>query len=237
MDTPEPEDREDARGGLEAIAAGIAHEVRNPLNALRINLTILEQELSEILPDRSRHVYEVIARIAGELRSLDDFVTEFLRYAGPPRLRRDRVIVRALLEDLATFISPECASKGVALSLSVEQGPEAAFADGFQLKHALLNLVLNAVQATPAGGTIVITTGGSLRELEITVADTGEGIPADVLPRAFEAFFTTREGGTGLGLPIARRIVEAHGGRLAIESHAGRGTVARISLPTTPPAA
>ncbi len=236
METRAPRGREDARAALEAIAAGIAHEVRNPLNALRINLSILEQELAEIVPDRGRHVFQVIARIASELRSLDDFVTEFLRYAGPPRLKPDRVAVRPLLEDLATFIGPECASKGVALSLAADLGPAAVEADGFQLKHALLNLVLNAVQATPGGGTIAIATGGGARELEITVTDSGEGMPAEVLPRAFEAFFTTREGGTGLGLPIARRIVEAHGGSLEIDSREGGGTVARISLPAGGPA-
>jgi signal transduction histidine kinase len=231
MGIREPEGGQDARVALEAIAAGIAHEVRNPLNALRINLSILEQELSEIVPGRGGHVFEVIARIAGELRSLDDFVTEFLRYAGPPRLKPDRVVVRALLEDLATFIGPECSSKGVTLSLAAAAGPAAVEADGFQLKHALLNLVLNAVQATADGGTIEIATGGGDEELQITVSDSGEGMPAEVLPRVFEAFFTTREGGTGLGLPIARRIVEAHGGRLEIESRQGGGTRARICLP------
>ena len=103
---------------VEAIAAGIAHEVRNPLNALQINLGILEQELSEIVPDRSSHVFEVIGKIAGELRSLDNFVTEFLRFARPPRPTLEPVAVRPLLADLVTFIGPECARKGVSLSLA-----------------------------------------------------------------------------------------------------------------------
>ncbi len=102
---------------VEAIAAGIAHEVRNPLNALQINLGILEQELSEIVPDRASHVFEVIGKIAGELRSLDNFVTEFLRFARPPRPALEPVEVRSLLADLVTFIGPECSRKGVSLSL------------------------------------------------------------------------------------------------------------------------
>ena len=222
---------EDDRAPLEAIAAGIAHEVRNPLNALQINLSILAQEISELVPDRGSHVFEVIGKIAGELRSLDDFVTEFLRYAGPPRLKPDSVAVRALLEDLESFISPECARKGVTLSLDPAAGPERVVADAFQLKHALLNLVLNAVQATPPGGSIAIATAGSEGGIEITVRDSGEGMPPDVLTRVFDAFFTTREGGTGLGLPIARRIVEAHGGALVIDSREGAGTLARLWLP------
>ena len=233
----EPE-RADAAGAadgepplVEAIAAGIAHEVRNPLNALQINLEILEEEISEIVPDRRSHVFEVIGKIAGELRSLDNFVTEFLRFARPPRLNREPVAVRLLLADLVTFIGPECSRKGVSLSLSAFGGPETVVADGFQLKHAVLNLVLNALQATPKGGAIAIETGGDDRALEVRVRDGGEGMSEGVLPRAFDAFFTTREGGTGLGLPIARRIVEAHGGTLDLQSREGEGTLATLSLP------
>jgi signal transduction histidine kinase len=219
---------------VEAIAAGIAHEVRNPLNALQINLGILEQELSEIVPERSGHVFEVIGNIARELRSLDNFVTEFLRFARPPSPKLEPVAVRTILADLVTFIGPECARKGVSVSLAVAGGPETVAADGFQLKHAVLNLVLNAIQATPGGGAIRIEVGGDAGTLEIEVRDTGEGMAAEVLPRAFDAFFTTREGGTGLGLPIARRIVEAHGGTLALRSREGEGSVACISLPVRP---
>ena len=216
---------------VEAIAAGIAHEVRNPLNALQINLGILEQEISEIVPDRRHHVFEVIGKIAGELRSLDNFVTEFLRFARPPRPAFEPVAVRALLANLVTFIGPECSRKGVSLSLTANDGPETVRADPFQLKHAVLNLVLNALQATPAGGAIAIETGGDARALEVRVRDTGQGIAEDVLPQVFDAFFTTREGGTGLGLPIARRIVEAHGGTLVLRSRDGEGAVAILSLP------
>jgi signal transduction histidine kinase len=229
---------DEAAGGeatlVEAIAAGIAHEVRNPLNALQINLGILEQELSEIVPDRADHVFEVIGKIAGELRSLDNFVTEFLRFARPPRPALEPVAVRPLLADLVTFIGPECSRKGASISMTVEKGPETVMADPFQLKHALLNLVLNALQATPTGGAITIETGGDARVLDVRVRDTGQGIADEVLPRVFDAFFTTREGGTGLGLPIARRIVEAHGGTLVLRSRGGEGTLATLSLPAAP---
>ena len=221
---------------VEAIAAGIAHEVRNPLNALQINLEILEQEVSEIVPDRGSHVFEVIGKIAGELRSLDNFVTEFLRFARPPRLKREPVAVRPLLADLVAFLGPECSRKGVSLSLTAAGGgPETVLADGFQLKHAVLNLVLNALQATPSGGAIALESGGDARTLAIRVRDSGEGMGEELLPRVFDAFFTTREGGTGLGLPIARRIVEAHGGSLVLRSREGEGTLAELSLPLASP--
>jgi signal transduction histidine kinase len=133
-----------------------------------------------------------------------------------------------------TFIGPECFRKGVSLSLTEEGGPETVMADPFQLKHAVLNLVLNALQATPAGGAVAIETGGDTQALEVRVRDTGQGIAEEVLPRVFDAFFTTREGGTGLGLPIARRIVESHGGTLVLRSRNGEGTVATLSLPAAP---
>jgi signal transduction histidine kinase len=219
---------------VEAIAAGIAHEVRNPLNALQINLSILEQELSEVMPDRSSHVFELVARIARELRSLDEFVTEFLRFARPTPPVLEPVALGPLLADLVSLVGPECAQKGVTLSLGLDAGPDTVLADGFQLKHAVLNLVLNALHASVAGSAIVIGAGGDPRQAVIRVRDTGEGMTEAVLARAFEAFFTGREGGTGLGLPIARRIAEAHGGSLVLRSREGEGTEAILSLPAHP---
>lgn len=216
---------------VEAIAAGIAHEVRNPLNALQINLGILEHEVSALVPDRQSHVFEVIRRIAGELRSLDNFVTEFLRFARPPRPVREPVAVRSLIEDLVTFIAPECERKGVRISASFEGAPGTVLADGPQLKHALLNLVLNALQATPRGGSIEVACRGREGSIDVEVRDTGEGVRAETLARAFDAFFTTREGGTGLGLPIARRIAEAHGGTIVLRDGGGAGAVAALSMP------
>jgi len=219
---------------IETIAAGIAHEVRNPLNALQINVRILEQELATRIPDPTEHVYSVLAKITNELTSLDNFVAEFLRYARPPRLKLEPVNVRPLVHDLATFIAPECAKKGVTLALSLDTGPLVVLADNFQLKHALLNLVLNSLQATAPGGTVTLASGGDSKQLTIDVQDTGEGIPEDVLGRVYDVFFTMREGGTGLGLPIARRIVEEHGGTLSITSQVGVGTTACIRMPVRP---
>ena len=226
MRKPEPAD-----AFVESVAAGIAHEVRNPLNALQINLRILEQEIAGVLPDRSAHAYEVLQSIASELTQLDHFVSEFLRYARPPQLRLARVALRALLTDLATFVGPECTRKGVRLKIEASSGLPMVLADGFQLKHALLNLVLNALRATPADGTITLGAMADGSMVRLTVSDTGEGIEVERLARVFELFFTTREGGTGLGLPIARRILEAHGGTLELTSTVGAGTTATIELP------
>jgi signal transduction histidine kinase len=215
---------------IETLAAGVAHEVRNPLNSVQINLSILEKELQELVPDRDAHVFVLLRKIAGEIKRLDDFVSEFLRFARPPRLNPERLPVRSLLGDLAAFIAPECSQKGVELALELG-GPETVVVDGFQMKQALLNLVLNALQATPRGGRIVIATSGDAHAVRIAVRDDGEGMPPEVQDRAFTPFFTTREEGTGLGLPLVRRIALEHGGRVEIASRPGTGTTVTLVLP------
>jgi signal transduction histidine kinase len=215
---------------IETLATGVAHEVRNPLNSVQINLSILEQELLEVVPDRNAHVFEVLGKIAGQIKRLDDFVSEFLRFARPPKLNVERLPVRPLIAELAAFIAPECSMKGVRLDLDL-RGPESALFDGFQLKQAILNLVLNALQAMPAGGHVTVRTAGDETRLVVAVADDGEGMSPETREQAFTPFFTTREGGTGLGLALVRRIAEQHGGSLTISSEPGEGTTVTMVLP------
>jgi len=215
---------------IETLAAGVAHEVRNPLNSLQINVGILEQELLELLPDRAAHAFTVLRKIAGEIKRLDDFVSEFLRFTRPPKLNVERLPLRSLLADLAAFMTPECSKKGVSLNLDLG-GPDTASVDGFLLKQAILNLVLNALQATPAGGHVVVRTAGDKRRLVVAVIDDGEGMRPETRDKAFTPFFTTREEGTGLGLPLVRRIVEQHGGSVEISSRPGEGTTVTMVLP------
>jgi len=218
-------------GLIETLAAGVAHEVRNPLNSVQINLTILEQELQALLPDRQSHVFAVLEKIAGQIKRLDDFVSEFLRFARAPRLNLERLAVRPLLTDLVAFMTPECSKKGVALSLKLS-GPETAWVDGFQLKQAVLNLVLNALEATPAGGHVIVSASGEKRRFVVEVIDDGEGMSPDVKDKALTPFFTTREEGTGLGLALVRRIVEQHGGSVDLSSRPRGGTRVTLVFPS-----
>jgi signal transduction histidine kinase len=216
---------------IETIAAGIAHEIRNPLNALQINLQILEQEIRERIAESDARVYEVLSKISSELASLDNFVAEFLRFARPPKLKIETVQVRQLLADIVTFLGPQFRDRQVSLRLVVGERCRSVAADSFQLKLAILNLLLNALQATPAGGQVTIDGQSSDDTVLIEIRDTGEGMPAERLDRVFDVFFTTREGGTGLGLPISKRIIDEHGGSIALVSEVGSGTTARIILP------
>jgi signal transduction histidine kinase len=166
-----------------------------------------------------------------ELGELESFVDDFLRFARPPALELERVPLGPLLADLVSFVLPQCERKGVALRLDVARGPASVIADGFQLKHSVLNLILNALHATPAGGTIDVSTDVDRAHWMVRVQDTGEGMSEQSVGRVFDIFFTTREGGTGLGLPIARRIAEAHGGTLSLENLPSRGAVATLQIP------
>lgn len=226
MDSEPPQDP----GFIETLAAGVAHEVRNPLNSVQINLSILEQELREVAPDRGAHAFEVLRRIAAEVKRLDDFVAEFLRFARPPRLNVARLAVAPLVTDLAAFIAAEYTKKRVALDVDL-RGADTAWVDGFQLKQALLNLLLNALQATPPGGHVVVRTSGDEDRLVLAISDDGEGMSSETCEKAFTPFFTTREEGTGLGLPLVRRIAEQHKGTIEISSIEGQGTTVTMVFP------
>jgi two-component system, NtrC family, sensor histidine kinase HydH len=228
-----PEGEDEQPGLIETLAAGVAHEVRNPLNSLQINVGILQQELSEVLPDRTIHVFTVLQKVSAEIKRLDDFVSEFLRFARPPRLNVERLLVGPLLADLAAFMTPECSKKGVRLELDLG-GPPAAWIDGFQLKQAVLNLVLNALQASAAGGRVLVRTSGHGDDLVVAVSDDGEGMAPEVLDKASTPFFTTRVEGTGLGLALVRRIVEHHGGSIQIASTPRQGTTVAMTFPARP---
>ena len=152
---------------------------------------ILEQELREFRPIVTSTPSPSSRTSAGEIKHLDDFVSEFLRFARPPTLNVERLAVRPLITDLVAFIAPECSKKGGGSQADL-RGPDSAMVDGFQLKQAVLNLVLNALQATPKGGLIVVRTAGDKKRFLIAVADDGEGMSPEDQERAFTPFFKPR---------------------------------------------
>ncbi len=222
MGTGEPQIPED-------LATGLAHVLRNRLNSLEIDLGILERELQ---PQQGHGDSVAVARVSRLRRSLTeigDLLTDFLRYARPePPVLAD-VSLRALLADLVAFLTPECASRGVALVTSCDE--VRLRADATQLKRALLDILLNALDAACAGGSIVLAGGARGGGAQVEVRDGGSGIPAHLRDQVFAPFVSGRPGGTGLGLAIARRTVEAHGGTIAIASGAQGGTTVTLTLP------
>ncbi|CAH2030393.1 two-component system sensor histidine kinase NtrB [Trichlorobacter ammonificans] len=209
---------------LGEMAAVLAHEVRNPLASLRGSAEILRDDYR---PGDAK--YEFLDMQIRETERLNRVVEEFLRMARsrPTDLKPCRL--REELETIITLTVGEARKRQVALALLPGGDSATVLADGDKLRQAFLNVVINALQATPPGGNVTIAIADNGRE--VCFSDTGPGIPPEALERIFEPFFTTKQDGTGLGLAVTRKIIEAHGGTLAVESEAGQGTTVVVRLP------
>ena len=210
----------------ETLLAGIAHEVRNPLGAIDLFAGLLEEELRDATS--ATHV----ARIRSELAALSKVVEEFLDYARARPPLREEVDLPRLLGEVADLVQPLASSRAVSLSL---EGAGEARADREQLRRAAVNLVRNAVEATPPGGVVEIAARVRDGEAAVEVADRGSGLTPEARESLFRPFFTTKDRGTGLGLALAKKVADAHGGALSLEDREGGGTVARLVLPAAPP--
>jgi len=213
--------------GLGTMAAGLAHEIRNPLNAAHLQLEVMKRKLVRPDPDGAR---AAAALVTSELARLASLVEEFLSFARPQPLRPAPLDLQATLATIAQLVAPEAAGAGVELEV-IAPDPIEVEADEERIKQVVHNLVRNAIEATGRGGHVSIALVEREDTVDLLVEDDGPGLPPDA--PIFEPFFTTKESGTGLGLAIVHRIVSDHGGRIAAESHPGR-TVFTVSLPRKP---
>ncbi|HWQ26877.1 MAG TPA: ATP-binding protein [Chlorobaculum sp.] len=208
-------------------AAVLAHEIRNPLGSIRGTAEILKDDYK---PGDPKH--EFIEIQIRETERLNRVVEEFLHMVRPQPSDMQPCTVQEELETIVTLLSNDARKRQVELVLEPQPRPVIIRADGEKLRQAFLNIVLNALQATPPDGRVVISASVNDKgACEITFRDTGPGIDSDHLNRIFEPFFTTKQDGTGLGLAISKKIVESHNGLLQVESSPGKGTTVRISLP------
>ena len=214
------------------MAAAVAHELRNPLNAVSMGIQRLRVEFE---PSPREEYLRMVNLVQSEVRRLNAIVEEFLSLARPLELKREAIRSAALLDEVLRLVESEARGAGIAIERAIPDDLPVIHADSDRLKQVLLNLLLNAIQAMPSGGTLGIGAAVSGRTLAVTVTDTGSGIAPDLLPRVFEPYVTTKAKGLGLGLAIARRIVEAHGGALEAESEPGRRTHFRFTLPLDGP--
>jgi len=221
---------------LSRLAGGLAHEIRNPLSTVNLNLQLLEEDLaaSACDPEALRRSRRRLDRLRGEVRRLSDVLDDFLRFARMPRPRRRRQDVNALVEEVVSFTRPEARQRNVALLTSFGPLPSCAV-DADLLKQAVLNLLINAQQAMPDGGQIMVRTWADGDAVKISIADTGHGMDSETLARIFEPYFSTKREGTGLGLPTVKRIVEEHGGHIEVHSERHRGTSFTLTLPCPAP--
>ncbi|BCS52498.1 nitrogen regulation protein NR(II) [Geobacter sp. SVR] len=211
---------------LGEMAAVLAHEIRNPLGSIRGTAEILRDDYKPGNPK-----FEFIEIQIKETERLNRVVEDFLRMARPQPGEIRRCALREELETIAALVATDARERGIRLDLQPVPADAAVRGDGEKLRQAFLNIVINALQATPPGGSVEISAQPAGPAWEIGFRDSGAGITPEARERIFEPFFTTKPDGTGLGLAITKKIVEGHGGTLEVASEAGRGTTVVVSLP------
>tara|TARA_B100000902_G_C27322147_1_gene925449 strand:+ start:8534 stop:9709 length:1176 start_codon:yes stop_codon:yes gene_type:complete len=219
-------------GALTMLAAGVAHEIGNPLNSINIHLQLLERKLKKAVPDLyEAELRDLVETSTDEVKRLDHIVDQFLKAIRPSKPQLEPTDVNELLKESMRFLEPEIKDRGLNLTLELRSALPALELDPDQIKQAFYNIVKNATQATTEGGMITIKTDLTDSHILVTFNDTGEGISAENLSNVFQPYFTTKKSGTGLGLLIIRRIVREHGGDIKISSEVGSGTSLCLSLP------
>lgn len=216
---------------IAAMAGALAHEIRNPLSTISLNLELAVEDLGEGESARDQRILRKVRTVQRECDRLSQLLDDFLRFARAGELDLERVDLNAVLEEFIEFFRAEAQAGRVELSphLATDLPPVRIDRDLF--RQVLLNLARNSREAMPAGGVIEVLTGVREGRVEVVLIDNGPGMTPEILGKVFEVFFSTKPNGTGLGLPTVRRIVEAHGGMMQIESEPGRGTRVTLSLP------
>jgi len=220
--------RQEKLSAMGELAAGVAHEIRNPLNAIGM---IAQRFAREFEPKEDTEDYQKLTRvIISEIQRVNQIIQQFLQFARPPELNRQPASIDVLLQESLDVMREPAKTKSVRLEGNLAADVTISI-DKNQLKQAILNLLQNALEATHPGGRIWVSSEKLANGVKITVGDTGTGIPEDKLSKIFNLYFTTKQGGTGLGLSMVHQIISAHEGTIQVHSKVGEGTIFEILLP------
>jgi signal transduction histidine kinase len=225
--------RSGALAALGRMAAQVAHELRNPLGGLKLFADYLEQRLNDASDTEG---VDVARRISREVDHMAELVREITQFGRPAALRRAPTSLNGLVESCLDLAQARRRIKDVQVTIDLDTALPQAMLDAREVRKLFLNLIGNALEAMESGGTLTLRTRAAARGfLETLVEDTGCGMSDETRARAFDLFYTTKETGTGLGMAIARSVVEQHGGRIEIRSQLGRGTQVSVLLPVEAP--
>lgn len=216
---------------LTLLAAGVAHEIGNPLNSLNIHLQLLERDVKDLPPAQAKRLRKDLKVARDEIARLDQIINQFLRAVRPAKPDLKPVPINDIIRQTLALLEAEVADRDILVEQELSDTLPALPVDPGQLKQAFYNIIRNGLQAMRAGGILRIRTEATDTHIVVSFIDTGHGISAEQIGRIFEPYYTTKNDGSGLGLMIVQRIVRDHGGTIEIDSDAGRGTTFRVKLP------
>ena len=214
------------------LAGGLAHEIKNPLSTIRLNMELLAEDFADSDSPRDKRALKKVEVVQRECQRLQDVLDDFLNFAKVRNLNLEPTDLNDQVRQVLEFIGPKAREENIELAEYLTPSLPLVLMDRKAFYGALLNLVLNAQQAMPEGGQLVARTYHVADGVAMDLIDTGHGMDENTRSRIFEAFYSTRRGGSGLGLPTARKIIEAHGGEIVCQSEVGHGTQFTIKLPT-----
>lgn len=213
------------------LVGGLAHEIKNPLSTIRLNMELLAEDFQADDAPRTRRALAKIVIVQQECQRLQDLLDDFLNFAKVRQLKLEPADLNDLVRQILEFYRPTASEANIELLPYLSSDLPSVLLERESFRGALFNLILNAQQAMPDGGQLVLATEVTARGVALHLIDTGCGMDEKTLARMFEAFYSTKPGGSGLGLPTARKIIEAHGGRMFVQSKPGKGTQFTIELP------
>jgi signal transduction histidine kinase len=213
------------------LAGGLAHEIKNPLSTIRLNMELLAEDLGDADSPVVRRSLKRVDVVRRECQRLQSLLDDFLNFAKVRRLHLESSDLNHQIDDVLDFFAPEANGAGVEIVRYLDPELPRVMLDRAAFRQALLNLIINAKQAMPEGGQLVVRTAPESNIVVVYLIDTGCGMNEATASRMFEAFFSTKPNGSGLGLPTTQKIIEAHGGRIGVQSELGHGTQITIELP------
>ncbi len=216
------------------LAGGLAHEIKNPLSTIRLNLELLAEDFAEPETPREKRAARKIEIVYKECERLQTILDDFLKFTRARQLKLVPCQLNGEVRQLLDFYAPKAKEAGIEVIDYLSSSLPTVMLDPEAFRSALWNLIINAEQAMPEGGQIVVRTTPCPDGVRLDLIDTGCGMDAQILRNAFDAFYSTKRNGSGLGLAITKQVIEAHGGRIFVQSERGKGTQFSIVLPTPP---